>query len=79
MFRLIPLSVLVMAGLLNVAVWQEVGAAPVTSAVQHRMTAMGNGLVQNVYYTYRGRKYKYRYKGGYYNHRAYRNGRWRYY
>jgi hypothetical protein len=79
MFRLIPLPFLVVAALPGVALWQAAGAAPVMTAVQQGVTAAGNGLVQNVYYTYHGRKYKYRYKGGYYNHRSYQKGRWHYY
>ena len=79
MLRLILLSILVVAGLLGIPIWQNAGAAPLPTAVQQGVASIGNGLMLNVYYRYHGRNYKYRYKGHYYNHRSYRSGRWHYY
>lgn len=44
MCRLILLSILVVAGLLNVPVWKEAAAAPVTTAAQQEVATFGNGL-----------------------------------
>jgi hypothetical protein len=78
MCRLILLLILALAALLNVPVCKEAAAAPVTTAAQQEVATFGNGLRQNVYY-YRGRNYRYRYGGHYYNHRYYKNNRWHYY
>jgi hypothetical protein len=64
---------LCLASLLSIAVVHQ------AVAVVASPPKIGQLQAEPVYYYYHGRHYPYRYHGHYYNHRAWRNGHWRYY
>jgi hypothetical protein len=68
---------MIVAGLLSVAVFHEAAASPATPITARVTVALGNSLIEKVYY-YRHRYYPYQYRGAYYRHRYYRHGRYYY-
>jgi hypothetical protein len=78
MRRFVLLPVPLVVGLLSAAVSPRAEAAPVAIAAPPGVSAFDNTLLRDIYY-YHGQNYPYRYKGHYYHHRRYRDGRWYYY
>jgi hypothetical protein len=69
---------LVTPELLNVMTPRQALAAPALQPLVTVVASPTDGAIEKVYY-YRGRYYRYRHGSGYYAHRYYRGGRWRYY
>jgi hypothetical protein len=77
MHRVTPIA---LAALVSASLAQGAAAAvPATIAgFVQEAGSFHEGSIEKAYY-YRGRHYRYRHRGMYFNHRRYRHGRWHYY
>lgn len=78
----LTLSSIALAGVLYISGASNAVAANAVAAPEQALavqTALPHDLSVPAYYQYHGHHYNYKYNGKYYNHRARKNGKWRYY